>query len=233
MNSERINLEHKLFSKLSQEWWDENGKFKVLHQIRPIRIEYILKQINSKKIKNLDVLDVGCGGGLVSESLSRLNANVTGVDFVKDNIEVAKQHALKKKLKINYIHGDIEKLKLSKKFDLIIMFEVLEHLDDWNSFLINIKKNLNQNGIIIMSTINRNIVSKYLAIYIAENILKWIPKGTHSYDKFIKPDEIYYNMINNNFKLKNLSGLTFSLLQGNWKLSRNSSVNYFCTYKLN
>ena len=84
-----------------------------------------------------------------------------------------------------------------------------------------------------MSTINRNIVSKYLAIYIAENILKWIPKGTHSYDKFIKPDEIYYNMINNNFKLKNLSGLTFSLLQGNWKLSRNSSVNYFCTYKLN
>ena len=233
MNSERINLEHKLFSKLSQEWWDENGKFKVLHQIRPIRIEYILKQINSKKIKNLDVLDLGCGGGLVSESLARLNANVTGVDFVKNNIEVAKKHALKKKLKINYIQDDIEKLKLSKKFDLIIMFEILEHLNDWSSFLVKIKKNLNKNGIIIISTINRNIISKYLAIFFAENILKWVPKGTHSYHKFIKPDEIYDNMINNNFKLKNLSGLTFNLLQGNWKLSNNPSVNYFCTYQLN
>ena len=97
MCSKRINFEHELFSKLSQEWWDENGKFKVLHQIRSLRIEYILKQINSKKIKNLDVLDLGCGGGLVSESLARLNANVTGVDFVKNNIEVAKKHALKKK----------------------------------------------------------------------------------------------------------------------------------------
>ena len=163
MNSERINLEHKLFSKLSQEWWDENGKFKVLHQIRPIRIEYILKQINSKKIKNLDVLDLGCGGGLVSESLARLNANVTGVDFVKNNIEVAKKHALKKKLKINYIQDDIEKLKLSKKFDIIIMFEILEHLNDWSSFLVKIKKNLNKNGMIkAVKTIKINGTSRIL-----------------------------------------------------------------------
>ncbi len=233
MCSNKINFEHELFNKLSQEWWDENGKFKVLHQIRPLRIEYILEQIDNKKMNDLDVLDLGCGGGLVSESLSRLNANVTGVDFVKNNIEVAKQHALKKKLKINYIQDDIEKLKLSKKFDLIIMFEVLEHLNDWNSFLVKIKKNLKRNGIIIISTINRNILSKYLAIYFAENILKWVPKGTHNYKKFIKPSEIYYNMINNNFRLTNLSGLTFNLLDGNWKLSKNSNINYFCTYKLN
>ena len=233
MCSNKINLEHELFSKLSQEWWDENGKFKVLHQIRPLRIEYILKQIDSKKMTDLDVLDLGCGGGLISESLSRLNANVTGVDFVKNNIEVAKRHALKKKLKINYIQDDIEKLRLAKKFDLIIIFEVLEHLNDWQSFLIKIKKNLKRNGIIIISTINRNILSKYLAIYFAENILKWVPKGTHSYEKFIKPSEIYSNMINNNFRLKNLSGLKFNLLQGSWKLSRNPNVNYFCTYCLN
>ena len=233
MCSNKINLEHELFSKLSQEWWDENGKFKVLHQIRPLRIEYILKQIDSKKMTDLDVLDLGCGGGLISESLSRLNANVTGVDFVKNNIEVAKRHALKKKLKINYIQDDIEKLRLAKKFDLIIIFEVLEHLNDWQSFLIKIKKNLKRNGIIIISTINRNILSKYLAIYFAENILKWVPKGTHSYEKFIKPSEIYSNMINNNFRLKNLSGLKFNLLQGSWKLSRNPNINYFCTYSLN
>ena len=233
MCSNRINLEHELFSKLSREWWDENGKFKVLHQIRPLRIEYILKQIDSKKMTDLDVLDLGCGGGLISESLSRLNANVTGVDFVKNNIEVAKRHALKKKLKINYIQDDIEKLRLAKKFDLIIIFEVLEHLNDWQSFLIKIKKNLKRNGIIIISTINRNILSKYLAIYFAENILKWVPKGTHSYEKFIKPSEIYSNMINNNFRLKNLSGLKFNLLQGSWKLSRNPNINYFCTYSLN
>ena len=233
MDVKRINLEHDQFNKLSNEWWDENGKFKVLHQIRPLRIEYILKQIDSKKMTDLDVLDLGCGGGLISESLSRLNANVTGVDFVKNNIEVAKRHALKKKLKINYIQDDIEKLRLAKKFDLIIIFEVLEHLNDWQSFLIKIKKNLKRNGIIIISTINRNILSKYLAIYFAENILKWVPKGTHSYEKFIKPSEIYSNMINNNFRLKNLSGLKFNLLQGSWKLSRNPNVNYFCTYCLN
>ncbi len=233
MCSNRINSEHELFSKLSQEWWDENGKFKVLHQIRPLRIEYILKQIDSKKINGLDVLDLGCGGGLISESLSKLNANVTGVDFVKNNIEVAKQHAFKKKLKINYIQDDIEKLKLAKKFDLIIMFEVLEHLNNWDSFLLKIKKNLKRNGIIIISTINRNILSKYLAIYFAENILRWVPKGTHIYEKFIKPSEIYHNMINNNFRLKNLSGLSFNLLQGNWKLTNNPNINYFCTYRLN
>ena len=233
MSSKRINLEHNLFSKLSKEWWDENGKFKVLHKIRPLRIEYILKQIKGKKIKNLDVLDLGCGGGLISESLSRLNAKVTGVDFVKSNIEVAKQHSIKKKLKINYIQEDIENLKLSKKFDLIIMFEILEHLNDWNSFLLKIKKNLKRNGIVVISTINRNILSKYLAIYFAENILNWVPKGTHTYEKFIKPSEIYSNMTSNNFKLKNLSGLTFNLIQGNWKLSKYSNINYFCTYELN
>ena len=233
MPSKKINLEHQLFSKLSEEWWDENGKFKVLHKIRPLRIKYILKQINKKNIKNLDVLDLGCGGGLISESLSALDANVTGVDFVKNNIEVARKHAFRRKLKINYLQHDIEKLRISKKFDVIIMFEVLEHLHDWNSFLNKIKKNLKKNGIVIISTINRNLISKYLAIYFAENILMWIPKGTHSYEKFIKPQEIYLNMTRNNFKLKDISGLTFDILQRNWMISNNQMVNYFCTYELN
>ena len=191
--NKRNNREHDFFNKLSEEWWDENGKFSVLHQIRPIRIQYILDQLNRKNLKNLEILDLGCGGGLVCESLSRLGANVTGIDFVENNIKVAKIHS-RKKLSINYLCRDIEKLKFNKKFDLIIMFEILEHLDNWKTFLIKIKKNLKRNGMVIISTINRNIFSKYLAIYFAENILRWIPKGTHDYNKFIKPKEIEINM---------------------------------------
>ena len=223
--------EHKLFSELSQEWWDENGKFKILHQIRPIRIEYILKQIKDKKIENLDILDLGCGGGLVSESLSRLGANVTGIDFVKKNIEVAKSHARIKKLKINYLCRDIEKTYVKKKFDLIIMFEILEHLDNWKMFLSNIKNNLRPNGTIIISTINRNFLANLMAIHIGENILKWIPKKTHDYQKFIKPIEIRQCMEKNNLFFLDLKGLVFNPIENNWKLSSFTGVNYFCSYR--
>ena len=234
MASKTKTQEYELFNKLSQEWWDENGKFKILHQIRPIRIEYILSQLNTKKIKNLDILDVGCGGGLVSESLSRLGAKVTGIDFSEKNIQIAKIHSVKKELKINYINQDVEKFKIKKKFDLIVMFEVLEHLDDWRGFLLKINSNLKKNGMIIISTINRNFLSKYIAIYFAEKILKWIPDGTHSYEKLIKPEEINNCMKKNNFKFKDIRGLVFNPIELNWTLSKNTQLNYFCSYlKLN
>ena len=132
--------EYNHFKRLSNEWWDDNGKFKVLHRIRPIRVEYILNQTNMNNVKNLDILDLGCGGGLVSESLARLGGNVTAVDFVSDNIKIARQHSLRNKLKINYLCSDIENLSLNKKFDIIIMFEILEHLENWKSFLKKLKK---------------------------------------------------------------------------------------------
>ena len=109
MSTKNINSEYEHFNKLSEEWWNENGKFNVLHRIRPIRIEYILSQLSKKNLKTLDILDVGCGGGLVSESLARLGGRVTGVDFVENNIKVAQLHAIKKGLNINYMHGDVEK----------------------------------------------------------------------------------------------------------------------------
>ena len=230
MKTKLINKEYDLFNKLSHEWWNEDGKFKILHQIRPIRVKFILDQINDKKLNNLDILDVGCGGGLVSESLCRLGANVTGIDFVQDNIEVAKYHSVKKKLNINYQHANIETLNIKKKYDLIIMYEILEHLDDWEKFLLNITKNLKKNGILIISTINRNIFSKLTAIYLAENILGWIPKGTHTYNKFIKPDEIESCLENKNFKIKSKKGLIFNPIEMNWKISENTNVNYFCSY---
>ena len=230
MSKKINNQEYELFNKLSREWWDEDGEFKVLHRIRPIRIKYILNQLNKVKLENVDILDLGCGGGLVSESLARLGANVTGIDFIENNIKVAKYHSSKKNLNINYLHGDIENLNLQKKYDLIIIFEVLEHLNDWKIFLQNIRKYLKKNSKVIISTINRNIISKYIAIYFAENILEWIPKGTHNYEKFIKPQEIEQFMIKNKFVLNNLRGLIYNPIDFTWKLSNNTKINYFCTY---
>ena len=144
----------------------------------------------------------------------------------------AKIHSKKNKLKINYIHKDIEKSKLDEKFDIILMFEVLEHLDDWKKTIKNIKKNLNKNGIIIISTINRNLLSKLFAINIAENILNWIPKGTHDYNKLIKPEELKKILTKENFHFKNIKGLVFNPLNREWKLSKNYMINYFCTANL-
>jgi len=144
MNIKSKNEEFALFNQLSDEWWNENGKFKILHQIKSHRMTYILDQIGNRDIKNLKILDVGCGGGIICEPLARLGAKVTGIDFAPNNISAAKIHSKKNKLKVNYIYKDIEKSKLDEKFDIILMFEVLEHLDNWKKTIKNIKKNLNK-----------------------------------------------------------------------------------------
>ena len=229
MNIKSKNEEFAFFNQLSDEWWNENGKFKILHQIKSHRMSYILDQINNRNIRNLKILDVGCGGGIICEPLARLGAKVTGIDFAPNNIIAAKIHSKKNKLKINYINKDIEKSKLDEKFDIILMFEVLEHLDNWKKTIKNIKKNLNKNGLIIISTINRNLLSKLFAINIAENILHWIPKGTHDYNKLIKPEELKKILLKEKFNFKNIKGLVFNPLNREWKLSKNYMINYFCT----
>ena len=232
MNIKSKNEEFALFNQLSDEWWNENGKFKILHQIKSHRMTYILDQITNRNIKNLKILDVGCGGGIICEPLARLGAKVTGIDFAPNNIKAAKIHSKKNKLKINYINKDIEKSKLDEKFDIILMFEVLEHLDNWKKTIKNIKKNLNKNGLIIISTINRNLLSKLFAINIAENILNWIPKGTHDYNKLIKPEELKKILLKEKFNFNNIKGLVFDPLNREWKLSKNYMINYFCTASL-
>ena len=229
MNIKSKNEEFAFFNQLSDEWWNENGKFKILHQIKSHRMSYILDQINNRNIRNLKILDVGCGGGIICEPLARLGANVTGIDFAPNNIIAAKIHSKKNKLKINYINKDIEKSKLDEKFDIILMFEVLEHLDNWKKTIKNIKKNLNKNGLLIISTINRNLLSKLFAINIAENILHWIPKGTHDYNKLIKPEELKKILLKEKFNFNNIKGLVFNPLNREWKLSKNYMINYFCT----
>ena len=232
MNIKSKNEEFAFFNQLSDEWWNENGKFKILHQIKSHRMSYILDQINNRNIRNLKILDVGCGGGIICEPLARLGARVTGIDFAPNNIIAAKIHSKKNKLNINYINKDIEKSKLDEKFDIILMFEVLEHLDDWKKTIKNIKKNLNKNGLIIISTINRNLLSKLFAIDIAENILHWIPKGTHDYNKLIKPEELKKFLLKEKFNFNNITGLVFNPLNREWKLSKNYMINYFCTASL-
>ena len=232
MNFKIKKSEFDHFSQLAGEWWLKNGKFKILHDIQPIRIKYIQNVINKKTLNKISILDLGCGGGLVSEGLAKLGANVTGIDFIKDNINVAKIHANKNNLKINYKKLNFENEKINSKFDVIVIFEVLEHLSNWKSFIEKIQSNLNPNGMLIMSTINRNLLSKLLAIDLAENYLKWIPTNTHTYHKFIKPKELEYILMKNNFKNINFQGLQYNPLKKEWLLSKDTKVNYFCNCKL-
>ena len=233
MNTRSKLSEFEHFTKLADQWWSESGKFKILHDLQPLRVQYIIDQIWPKKINKLKILDLGCGGGLVCEPLAKLGANVTGVDFVKQNIEAAKIHAMKNKLKINYIHKDVNDIKLKSSYDVIIAYEVLEHLKDWPDLIKKIKTLLKANGKLIISTINRNFFSKIIAIYFAEKILKWIPEDTHDYNKFIKPKELETVLQRENFKVNNFTGLVFNPIENIWKLNSNKTkINYFCSAKL-
>ena len=227
----KSEFEH--FSTLANDWWSKNGKFKILHDIQQLRIKYILEALNKKKLNNTKILDVGCGGGLMSEGMCKIGANVTGIDFVKENINVAKTHSKKNNLKINYIIKDFEKEEISSKYDVIIIFEVLEHLNNWKTFIKKIKANLKKNGVLIISTINRNLISKFLTLDIGENLLKLIPLGTHSFYKFIKPEELQQVLFANKFTNIKFTGLTYDVLKLTWDLSNNTNINYFCCCELN
>ncbi len=237
MKKNKQKSEFSLFDNLSSEWWAQNGKFKILHDIAPIRIRYIKNKIQKsfkidKNLNKIKILDLGCGGGLVCEPLARLGAQVTGIDFVKSNIEVAKNHSKKSGLKINYLTQDLKNLKIKNKFDVILLLEVIEHIEDWDEIIIKCSKNLNKGGIIILSTINRTILSKFLAIYVSEKILKWTPKNTHSFSKLVKPIELITFLEKNHFQEIDITGLAYNPLIRNWILSKNKTkINYFCSAK--
>jgi len=233
MTIQSKNKEYKHFSRLANEWWLKNGKFKILHDLQPIRIKYIQETLKKKKLNNIKILDVGCGGGLISEEICNLGASVTGVDFVEENIKAAKVHASKNNLKIKYLIKDFEKEKMQNKFDVIIIFEVLEHLNNWETFLKKIKSNLKKRGVLLISTINRNLLSKFFAIDIAENFLKWVPINTHNYNNFIKPRELEIFLLKENFNNIIFNGLIYDPIQSSWKLSSNTKINYFCSCILN
>jgi 2-polyprenyl-6-hydroxyphenyl methylase/3-demethylubiquinone-9 3-methyltransferase len=235
MKNNTINTkEIEKFSNIAEEWWNPNGKFKPLHNFNPIRIKYIkeniIKEFNIKNsirpFKNLKILDIGCGGGLLSEPMCRLGANVIGIDASKKNIDVAKFHAQKNNLKIDYKVSSPEKLKTKTKFDIILNMEIVEHVEDINFFIKASSNLLKRNGIMFIATLNKTLKSYVFAIIGAEYILKWLPIGTHDWEKFIKPNELLNISKKNGLSLKSLDGMKFNILNNSWKITNDKSINY-------
>ncbi len=229
------------FSKLADEWWDVNGKFKPLHMFNPIRIEYILEEISkhfklnrNKKhfLKNLEILDIGCGGGLISEPMARLGGNITGIDASEKNIKVASLHSKENNLKITYLNKSPEQLDEKEKFDIILNLEIVEHVDNLDLYLKSCYKLLKKNGLMFTATINRTFSSYIKAIIGAEYILRWLPIGTHDWNKFIKPEEMQKKLSDIKFSTNDIKGLEFNPIFNKWKKSENLSVNYIvCSFK--
>ena len=223
------------FSKLAEEWWDVNGKFKPLHMFNPIRIEYITEKIiNHFKLKKdkpnylekLNILDIGCGGGLISEPMARLGAKVTGIDASEKNIKVAKLHSKKNGLQINYLNTSPENLKDIEKFDIILNLEIVEHVENVNLYIKSCYRLLKNNGLMFTATLNRSLTSYIKAIIGAEYILRWLPIGTHDWNKFIKPEELENFLSQENFSTLDIKGLKFNPFLKKWKQSSDTSVNY-------
>ena len=226
------------FSKIATEWWDPKGKFKPLHKFNPIRIKYIKENIinnfnlrnKTKPLEGINILDIGCGGGLLSEPMKRLGANVTGVDASIKNIKVAKLHAKKNKLDINYLCSSPEKLKINKKFDVILNMEIVEHVKDVEFFLRSCSKLLKKNGLMFVATINKTLKSYMFAIVGAEYILRWLPIGTHEWEKFVKPEDLKNILKSNNLVLNKLDGMHFNIIKDEWNISKDTSINYIAKF---
>jgi len=230
------------FSKLANDWWNPNGKFKPLHLFNPVRIKFIKEKLIyhfgldpkiQEPLKKMNILDIGCGGGLLCEPLKRLGATVTGIDASKNNIEVAKFHAKEMNLNINYIKCSPENLEFKNKFNVILNMEVVEHVANIDLFIQNCSNLIEKNGIMFIATINKNLKSYLYAILGAEYILRWLPIGTHDWDKFLTPQELEIIAIKNNFTMDEVVGMEFNLFSKKWLKSTDASVNYISTFSKN
>jgi len=227
------------FSKLASEWWDPNGKFKPLHRFNPVRLNYIKKSIldklkkrsSGKSLKNIKVLDIGCGGGLLCEPLSKLGAKVVGIDASEKNIKIAKTHSKKSKLKINYYCTSPENFISKEKFDVILNMEIVEHVEDVNLFLKESSKFLKKNGIMFIATLNKTLKSYVFAILGAEYILRWLPIGTHDWNMFISPDKLVKICEKNSLSLDEILGVKYNVISGEWDFSTDDDVNYIARFK--
>ena len=227
------------FSKLAEDWWNEEGKMSFLHAMSEIRTRYIKEAIiqnfkipkTKHMLAGIEILDIGCGGGIASEPLSRMGGKLTSIDESKELINIAKLHAKAMRLDIKYEHSNIDNLlKNKKQYDVIIALELLEHVNNVAYFCEVLSKLIKPNGLIIISTINRSILSKMIVIKFAEDILKKIPSGTHSYKKFIKPIEIKKYFNSKNLNMHDLKGMVWGPIRG-WRLSNNTSINYIAVFK--
>ena len=226
------------FSKMATEWWNPSGKFKPLHKFNPIRIKYIKEniirnfklKIKKKPLEKINILDIGCGGGLLSEPMTRLGATVTGIDASNKNINIAKLHAKKNKIKINYLCSSPENLKIKKKFDVILNMEIIEHVDDINFFISSCSKLLKKNGLMFIATLNKTLKSYVFAIIGAEYVLRWLPIGTHDWEKFVRPEDLRKILSKNNLILDKLDGMNFNIIKDEWSVSTDTSINYIAKF---
>ena len=189
-------------------------------------------KLGNKKspLKNIKILDVGCGGGLLSEPMCRLGAEVTGIDASDKNINIAKLHSKKNNLKINYICSSPEKLNIKNKFDVILNMEIVEHVEDVNFFLKSCGNLLKKDGIMFIATLNKTLKSYFFAIIGAEYILRWLPIGTHEWEKFLKPEDLISILKDNDFRLERLDGMKLNILTDKWSVSNDKSVNYITKF---
>ena len=226
------------FSRMAEEWWDVEGKFKPLHKFNPIRIKYIKESVienfklqNNEKLplNGIDLLDVGCGGGLLSEPMCSLGATVTGIDASEKNIEIAKIHAKKNNLNINYICTSPEKIQ-KEKFDVISNMEIVEHVENVDLFLNSSSSLLKKDGLMFVATINKTLKSYLFAIIGAEYILRWLPIGTHEWEKFIKPDDLKNILSKFDMTIIKTDGVKFNPILDKWSLSKDTSINYISKF---
>ncbi|ATP12016.1 ubiquinone biosynthesis O-methyltransferase [Bartonella henselae] len=229
------------FSRIAAEWWNPHGKFRPLHQFNPTRLAYIREKIclelhrdpvSLKPFENLKILDIGCGGGLLCEPMARLGAMVVGADASQTNIEVAKIHAAQNGLSIDYRTTTAEALATEgEQFDIILNMEVVEHVADVNLFIEATAKMLKPQGLMFISTLNRTWKAWGLAIIGAEYILRWLPKGTHNYKKFLKPRELKNLLLQNALTVVDEIGVTYNPLNDSWNRSKDMNVNYLLLAK--
>jgi len=232
------------FNRLAELWWDKNGKMGILHEINPVRVAYIrdharrfiqrdpgaLNAPGDRPLEGVRIADIGCGGGILSESLAQLGAQVTGVDPAPNNIAIAKQHAEKSGLDIDYRNITAEDLAAAgEQFDAVAALEVIEHVEGPREFVAMLGRLLKPGGLLFLATIDRTMKSYLLAIVAAEYVLGWVPKGTHNHDKFIRPDELSSWVRQGGMREIDRAGMSFQPLTKSWRKSHDTDVNYLMT----
>lgn len=222
------------FDHHAQDWWDEEGPFAPLHQMNPARIQFIqdtLKSHTKAPYNTLSMLDIGCGGGLITEPFSRLGATVTGLDAAPETINRARQHAAETGLSINYVHTPLEEFIPTAQFDIVCALEIVEHVADIDLFIKHCARVLKPDGLLFVSTLNRTVQSYLEAIIGAEYILKWVPRGTHQWDKFLKPSTLCQHLERQKMRAFKMGGFSYNPLEKTWRLTKTPKTNYIVAAK--